>query len=128
MSTDVPVHHYACSFYFFFFDISCTMTFQRHLLGYIPTDPSKKQTVYLHASLLSNHKDLPVTTATSIPLSSTRQRFYCSLCPQMYLFITKPLLFRHTLHNDLSTDLLGCLPTDPPEYKFTCLPSCFSFV
>ena len=28
MSTGVPVHHYTCSVYFFFFGITCTMTFQ----------------------------------------------------------------------------------------------------
>ena len=28
MSTDVPVHHYNCAVYFFFFGITCAMTFQ----------------------------------------------------------------------------------------------------
>ena len=34
MSTDVPVHHYTCSVYFFFFGITCTMTVQL-ISGYL---------------------------------------------------------------------------------------------
>ena len=50
MSTDVPVHQYTCSVCFFFFSITCTMTFQLiywgtytqiHLKTYLP--------IYLHA-------------------------------------------------------------------------------
>ena len=78
------------------------------------------------------------------PFRSTRQRFYCSTCPQMYLFIT--ILF--CISTDVPDHLYTCsvyffffgitctmtfqlisgyLTTDPPENKFTCLPSCFSF-
>ena len=66
------------------------------------------------------------------PIRSTRQSFYCSTCPQMYLFISKPVqfifIFRHNMHNDLSNHLLRYLRTDSPENRFTYLPSCFSFV
>ena len=59
MSIDVPLHHYTCSFYFFFFDITCTMTFQFIYWGTYPQiHPKINLPVYLHASLLSNHKDL----------------------------------------------------------------------
>ena len=37
-----------------------------HLLGYIHTDLPENKSVYLHASLSSNHKDLPVTTTTCV--------------------------------------------------------------
>ena len=63
MSTDVPVRQYTCSVYFFCFGITCTMTFQ---LIYCGTYPKINLTVYLHASLSSNHKDLPVTTTTCV--------------------------------------------------------------
>ena len=40
MSTDVPVHHYTCSVYFFFFGITCAMTFPLIYWGsYIHTYP-----------------------------------------------------------------------------------------
>ena len=44
MSTDVPVHHYTCSVYFLFFCVSYAVTFQTHLLCYLPTDPPQKFT------------------------------------------------------------------------------------
>ena len=67
MSTDVPVHHYTCSVYFFFFRITCTMTFQLICWGTYPQiHPKINLPVYLHASLSSNHKDLPVTTTTCV--------------------------------------------------------------
>ena len=68
MSTDVPVHHYICSVCFFFFGITCTMTFQLIYWGsYTHIYPKINLPVYLHASLPSNHKDLPVSTATCVP-------------------------------------------------------------
>ena len=115
MSTDVPVHRYTCSVCFFFFGIIYTMTFQLiywgtytqiHLKIYLP--------VYLHAFLSSNHKYLPVTTTTCVhaprctrswpylfmfilsfrlTIRSTRQRFYCSTCKQIHLFISIPVQF-----------------------------------
>ena len=68
MSTYVPVHHYTCSVYFFFFSITCTVTFQLIYWGtYTEICLEIHLPVYLHVSLSSNHKDLPVTTATCIP-------------------------------------------------------------
>ena len=81
MYTDVPVHHYTCSVYFFFFGITCTITFQliypkitRTMTFQLVYWGTYKQNhlkiglpVYLHASLSSNHKDLPVTTTTCVP-------------------------------------------------------------
>ena len=115
MSTDVPVHHYNCAVYFFFFGITCTTTFQIVCWGTSTQIYQKLNLpVYLHAFLWSNNKYLPVSTTTSVPahrcarswpylfiliqsfwspLRSTRQRFYCSTCPQMYLFITIPVQF-----------------------------------
>ena len=68
MSTDVPVHHYTCPVYFFFFGITCAMTFQLIYWGtYTHIHPKLNLLVYLHASLPSNHKDLPVSTTTCVP-------------------------------------------------------------
>ena len=64
MSTFVPVHQYTCSVDFFFIGITCTVTFQ---LIYSGTYTQIYLPVCLHASLSSNHKDLPVTTTISIP-------------------------------------------------------------
>ena len=155
MYTYVPVHHCTCSVYFIFFGITCTMTFQLICWGiYKQIHLNINLPVYFHASLSSSHKDLPVTTATCVHVRrcthsgpypfifilsfrlttkiypSTVILFYMStdvLVPSVYLF-NLFLIFLHILCNDLSTDLLGYLPTDPPENKFTCLPSCFSFV
>ena len=95
MSTGVPVHHYTCSVYLFLFGITSTINFQLIYWGtYTQIYPKIMLPVYLHASLLSNHKDLPVTTTTCVHAhTSTRSRFYCSTCPQMYLFICIPVQF-----------------------------------
>ena len=115
MSTDVPFHHYNCSVYFLFFGITYIMTVQLiHWGTYTQIHPKINLLVYLHASLSTNHKDLPVSTTTCVPahrctrswpylfiftqsfwypLRSARQRFYCCTCPHMYLFITIPVQF-----------------------------------
>ena len=126
-----------------------------HLVGYLRTDPPEiNLPLYLHASLWSNHKDLPVTTTTCVHFhrctrsgpyvfifilsfrltvkilsvhGSIVLHVYRCTCSSLYLY-SLFLLFRDNLHNALSTHLLGYLPTDPPEKKFTSLPSCFSFV
>ena len=108
--------------------------------------------VYLHASLSSNHKDLPVTTTTCVHV----HRCTCS-GPYGFIFILSfrltvqiypPTILLFYMYTDLPVHqytcsvyflffgisyaktfhLLGYLPTDPPENKFTCLPSCFSFI
>ena len=67
MSTGVPVHHNTCSVYLFLFGITSTINFQLIYCGtYTQIYPKIKLPVYLHASLLSNHKDLPVTTTTCV--------------------------------------------------------------
>ena len=68
MSTYVPVYHYTCSSYFFFFGITFAMTFQLIYWGsYTHIHPNFFFPVYLHASRPSNHKDLPVSTAACVP-------------------------------------------------------------
>ena len=113
--------------------------------------------VYPHAFLWCNNKYLPVSTTTSVPAHrctrswpylfifilsfrltvkiypSTFPLFCMSTdvhvpqctCSFIFIFI---LFFRHNLRNDLSTHILEYLHTNPLESKFTCLPSCFSFV
>ncbi len=147
MSTGVPVHHYTCSVYLFLFGITSTINVQLIYWGtYTQIYPKIKLAVYLHASLLSNHKDLPVTTTTCVHAhTSTRSLPYlliliisfwqtictylplacCSKYSEIYLFINQPFnlcvfftwLYMHTY---LSTHLLVCVPTDPPEHERTC--------
>ena len=113
MYTDVPVHHYTCSVYFFFFGITCTMTFQLiywgtykqiHLKIYLP--------VYLHVSLSSNHKDLPVTTTTCVHV-------HISTCSGPYAFICI-LSFRLTVKIYQSRVILFYMFTDVPVHQYTC--------
>ena len=126
-----------------------------HLLRYLQTDPPDIDLpIYLHSSLSSNHKDLPVTTTTCVHVHRcTRSgpyvfifilsfrltvKIYPSTVLLFYMSTDIPvhqyscsvyfLFFLHILHNHLSTHLLGYLPTDPPKNKFTRLPSCFSFI
>ena len=150
MSTDVPVHHYTCSVYFFFFGI----LFNSSLGTYPQVHPKINLPVYPHASPLPKNKDLPVTTTTCVPaLLCTRSwpylfifrlsfrltvKIYPSTFPLFYMSTDVPVhqytcsvyffIFRHNLRNDLSTHLLGYLHTDPPGNRLTCLSSCFSFV
>ena len=73
MSTVVSVHQYTSSVSFFFFGITCTVTFQFIYCGtYTEIFPEIDLTVYLHASLLSSH------------LSYLAHRCTCS---STYLFI-----------------------------------------
>ena len=147
MSTGVPIHHYTCSVYLFLFSTTSTINFQLiYWSTYTQIYPKIKLPVYLHASLLSNHKDLPVTTTTCVHAHrSTRSLPYlfiliisfwqtictylplacCSKYSEIYLFINQPFnlcafftwLYMHTF---LSIHLLVCAPTDPPENECTC--------
>ena len=119
MSTDVPVRQYTCLVNFFFFGITCTMTFQLiywdtykqiHLKINLP--------VYRHASLSSNHKDLPDTTATCVHV-------HISTCSGPYAFICI-LSFRLTVKIYPSMFLLFCMYTDVPVHHYTC-SVCFLF-
>ena len=49
---------------------------------------------------------------------STFLHVHKCICSSVYLF-SLFLLFRHNMHNDLSTHLLGYLHTDPPENTFS---------
>ena len=99
MSTRVPVHHYTCSVYLVLFGITSTITFQLIYWGtYTQIYPKIKLPVYLHASLLSNHKDLPVTTTTYVHAHrSTRS------LPYLFILI---ISFRQTICTYLSPHLL----------------------
>ena len=117
--TDVPVHHYTCSVYFFFFGIKCTMTFQL-ISGYRPADhPKINLPVYPHASPLPKNKELPVTTSTCVPAHiCTRSG------PYLFIFI---LSFRLTANIYPSTFLLLYMSTDVPVYHYTCSVYLFLF-
>ena len=84
-----------------------------HLLRYVHTDlPEINVPVYLHASLSSNHKDLPVTTTTCVPAHRcTRSWSY------LFIFI---LSFRLTAKIYSSTFLLFYLFIDVPVHQYTC--------
>ena len=132
MFTDVPVHQYTCSVYFLFFCVSCAMTFQLIYWGTYPQmHPKINLPVYIHAFLSSNHERptchhsylctcpylypfmaLPVHFDTFIPINrldlpvnvSTVQHVHRCTCSSLYMF-SLFLLFRHNMHNDLSTHL-----------------------
>ena len=113
MSTDVTVHHCNCAVYFFFFGITCTMTLQLVYWGtYTQIHPKLNIPVYLHASLPSNHNDLPVTTTNCVPAHSCTHS-----CP--YLFIFR-LSFRLTVKIYPSTFILFYMYTDVPVHHYTC--------
>ena len=113
MSTDVPVHHYTCSVYFFFFGITCTMTFQLIYWGtYKQIHLKINLPVYLHASLSSNHKDLPVTTTTCVHVHR------CTRSGPYVLFFI--LSFRLTVKIYPSTVILFYMSTDVPVHQYTC--------
>ena len=141
ISTALNVHRCTCSVYLFLFGITSTVTFQLIYWGtYTQIYPKIKLPVYLHASLLSNYKDLPVTTTTCVHAHRSTRLLPCLFiwiisfrqtictylsCSQIYLFINQPFnlcvfftwLYMHTY---LSTHLLVCVPTDPPENECTC--------
>ena len=112
MSTDVPAHHHNCAVYLFFFGITCTTTFQLVYWGtYTQINPKLNLTVYLHASLPSNYKDLPVTTTTCVPtLLCTRS------WPYLFTFINS---FRLTVKIYPSTFPLFYMSTDVPFHQYT---------
>ena len=111
--------------------------------------PKVNLPVYLHASLSSNHKDLPVTLTTCVPahkcthsspylfifsyfhsdkpLRSTRPRFYMSTYVPVHHYTPFDFFIFFFGITCTITFQLIYWPTDPPESKFTCLPSCFSF-
>ena len=106
MSTVVSVHEYTSSVYFLFFGITCAVTFQLIYCGtYTEIFPEINLPVYLHASLSSNHKDLPVTTTTS-----TRSLLY------LLIFI---FLFRLTAKIYPLTFLLLYMSTNVPAHQYT---------
>ena len=120
MSTGVPVHHYTCPVYFFFFGITCTMTFQLICWGtYTQIHPKINVPVYLHASLSSNHKDLPVTTTTCVHAHRCTRSG-----PYLFIFI---LSFRLTVKFYPSTVLLFYMSTDVPVHHYTCSVYFFFF-
>ena len=113
MSTDVPVHHYTCSVYFFFFGITCTMTFQLVYWGSYPQIHLKiNLPVYPHASPLPKNKELPVTTTTCVPAHICTRSW-----PYLFIFM---LSFWLTIKNYPWTFLLFYMSTDVPFHQYTC--------
>ena len=145
MSTEVPVHHYTCSFYLFLFGITATITFQLICWGtYTQIYPKIKLPVYLYASLLSNHKYLPVTTTTcvhvhrspkmNVPVNFDASEYNHEDLPAdstVYMSIDAPIQklspfsvmhpFRFTFAIYPSTHLLLYIYTDLPGNKSTSL-------
>ena len=106
--------------YFFFFGITCTMTFQLIYWGtYTQIHPKVNLPVYSHASLSSNHKGLPVTTTTCV---------HAHRCTRSwpYVFIFR-LSFWLTNKIYLFTVLLFYMSTDVPVHHYTCSVYLFLF-
>ena len=120
MSTDVPFHHYNCAVYFLFFGITCTVTFQLVYWGtYTQIRPKTNLSVYLHAFLSSNHKDLPVTTTTCVHAYGCTRSW-----PYLFIFI---LTITLTAKIYQSTFLLRCMSTFVPVHQYTCSVYFFFF-
>ena len=120
ISADLPVHQNTCSVYFSFFGISYAKTFQLiYWSNYPQIHPKINVPVYPHASLLSNHKDLPVTTTVSIPAKRCTHSW-----PYLFIFI---LSFRLTVKNYPSTFPLFYMSTDVPFHQCTCSVHFFYF-
>ena len=84
-----------------------------HLLRYLQTDPPEnKLHVYRHASLSSNHKDLPVITTTCAHVHRCTRSG-----PYAFIFI---LSFRLTVKIYPSTVLLFYMSTDVLVHQYTC--------
>ena len=109
LPTDIPFHDPTCSFSYFISDWTLRSARQRFY-----SSAWLCLSVYFHVS--SNHKNLPVTTCTRVPiciytrswatcsfsylnsdkpLRSTRQRFYCAAW----------LCYRHASHSSNHKDL-----------------------
>ena len=139
MFTDVPVHPYTCSVYFFFFGITCTMTFQL-LSGYLPTNPPENKFTCLPSGFFFAQEQrptchhnylctctqmypfmtLPVHVHTAIPINhldlpvnvSTALHVHRCTCSSVFLFSLFIYLW-HNMHSYLSTHLLGYVYIDP---------------
>ena len=119
MFTDVPVRQHTCSVYFFVFGITCTMTFQLINWGtYTQIPPKINLPVYPHASLSSNHKDLPVSTTTCVH-AHTRTRSW------PYLFIFTFILITVKIYPSMF--LLFYMSTYVPVHHYTCSVYCLFF-
>ena len=95
------------------------MTFQLIYWGtYTQIHPKVNLPAYLHASLSSNHKCLPVTTTTCVPAHSCTRSW-------PYVFIFR-LSFRLTVKIYPFTVLLFYMSTDVPVHHYTC-SVCFFF-
>ena len=95
------------------------MTFQLIYWGtYTQIHPKVNLPVYLHASLPSNHKSLPVTTTTSVHAHRCTRSWPC-------VFIFR-LSFRLTVKIYPFAVLLLYMSTDVPVQQYTC-SVCFFF-
>ena len=145
MSTEVPVHHYTCSFYLFLFGITATITFQLIYWGtYTQIYPKIKLFIFMLLFCLTTKTylspqllvyvpiDLPVHYPTCsfwlfhsdkpfvpvlLPVVLNIRRFTFSSVIRFNLCVFFTWLYMHTY---LSNHLLVCVPTDPPENECTC--------
>ena len=112
MSKVAPVHHSTCSVCFFFFGITCAMTFQLVYWGtYTQIHPKIYLSVYLHASLPSNHKGLSVTTITCV---------HAHICTRSWPYVFISLSFRLTVKIYPFMVLLFYMSTDVSVHQYTC--------
>ena len=144
MYTDTPVHQYTCSVCFFFFGITCTMTFQLIYWGtytqILMLLLCLRTKTYLLSQLLVY---LPLNVPDHDPACSFSYFTYsiwltAKIYPSTFLLLYLStdisvhqctclvfLPFRHNIHNWISAHLLGYVHIDPTGNKFTCLSSYF---
>ena len=110
MSTCSSLYLFSFFFFHFWHNLHVHNNLWTHLLGHLPTDsPENYLSVYPHASVSSNHKDLPVTTTASLPAPRCIRSW-----PYVFVFI---LSFRLTAEIYPSTFLLNYMYADAPGYQ-----------
>ena len=136
ISTALHVHRCTCSSLYLFslfvpFRHTIHSYLSTHLLGYCSEPqiyPKIKLPVYLHASLLSNHKDLPVTTTTCVHAHrSTRSLPYLFIliisfqANHLYLAVLSPVVLniRRFTFSSINCSICVCFSSG-----FTCTLIC----
>ena len=119
MSTDVPLHHYNCAVYFFFFGITCTMTLQLVYWGtYTQIHPNYIMFTFMLLFRLTTTTYLSPQLLLYLPIAVPVHDLTCSFCR---------LSFQLTVKIYPSTFILFYMYTDVPVHHYTCSVYFFFF-
>ena len=118
MHIDVPVHHYTCSVCFFFFSITCTMTFQLICWG-MYTQIHPKINLFIFMLLLCLRTKTYLTPLVCLPWNVPIHNPTCSFSYFYSIRLTAKIC--------LSTFLLLYISTDISVHHYTCTVYFFLF-